>query len=244
MKPRSMPYASCRTFATGATQLVVQEALETMWCCSGSYSRSLTPRTTVRSGSVAGAEMTTLRAPACRCFGAFAVGEEAGRLDRDVDAELLPRQVAGILLGEQRDRAPADGDGTVAELDRNVELSEHGVVLEQVRHRLRVAEVVGGHDLEVATELELGAEEVAPDPAEAVDPDLDLRHRLDPLCVDWPSVECNERLFLAGGRTGKLRGRPSRPFTPLETWRQTGSESAAGRARTRRGEYTTLLLPR
>src|SRR5579862_5316705 len=153
MKPRSMPYASCRTFATGATQLVVQEALETMWCCSGSYSRSLTPRTTVRSGSVAGAEMTTLRAPACRCFGAFAVGEEAGRLDRDVDAELLPRQVAGILLGEQRDRAPADGDGTVAELDRNVELSEHGVVLEQWRHRLRAAGLVGGHDPEVATGL-------------------------------------------------------------------------------------------
>jgi hypothetical protein len=30
MKPRSIPYASCRSFATGATQFVVQEAFETM----------------------------------------------------------------------------------------------------------------------------------------------------------------------------------------------------------------------
>ena len=72
MKPRSIPYASCRIFATGATQFVVQEAFETMWCCSGSYSRSLTPRTMVRSGSVAGAEITTFLAPAWRCFSASA----------------------------------------------------------------------------------------------------------------------------------------------------------------------------
>ncbi len=68
MKPRSIVYASCRSFATGATQFVVHDALEMMSCCSGSYSRSLTPRTSVMSGSVAGAEMTTFFAPASRCF--------------------------------------------------------------------------------------------------------------------------------------------------------------------------------
>ena len=68
MKPRSIVYASCSTFASGATQFVVHDAFEMMWCCSGSYSRSLTPSTTVRSGSVAGAEMTTFFAPASRCF--------------------------------------------------------------------------------------------------------------------------------------------------------------------------------
>ena len=36
MKPCSIVNASCRTFASGATQFVVQEAFETMWCCSGS----------------------------------------------------------------------------------------------------------------------------------------------------------------------------------------------------------------
>ena len=34
MKPCSTVNASCSTFAIGATQFVVQEALETMWCAS------------------------------------------------------------------------------------------------------------------------------------------------------------------------------------------------------------------
>jgi hypothetical protein len=71
---------------------------------------------------------------------------------------------------------PADGDRAVAGLDRHVERAEHGVVPEQVRHRLRVADVVRGHDLEVAAPLQLGAEKVAADAAEPVDPDPHLRH--------------------------------------------------------------------
>ena len=65
MKPCSIPNASCSTFAIGATQFVVHDAFEMMLCCSGSYSPSLTPSTSVMSGSVAGAEMTTFFAPAC-----------------------------------------------------------------------------------------------------------------------------------------------------------------------------------
>src|SRR5581483_1016164 len=47
----------------------------------------------------------------------------------------------------------------------------------------------------------------------------------------------------AGG-PGSSEDDPPGPSPPLETWRQTGSESAAGRARTRRVEYTTPSLPR
>ena len=36
MKPDSMPHASWSTLASGATQFVVQEAFETIRCCSGS----------------------------------------------------------------------------------------------------------------------------------------------------------------------------------------------------------------
>ena len=36
MKPCSIVNASCSTFASGATQFVVQEAFETMWCASWS----------------------------------------------------------------------------------------------------------------------------------------------------------------------------------------------------------------
>ena len=107
--------------------------------------------------------------------------EEPGRLDRDVDAEIRPGQVGGVALGEELDLVAADGDRVVAGLDRDVEVAEHGVVLEQVRHRLRVADVVRGHDLEVAALLELGAQEVPADAAEAVDPHPRLRHLGAPL---------------------------------------------------------------
>src|SRR3954451_22138940 len=68
MKPRSTPNVSSRTFAIGATQFVVHEALEMIACFSPSYWSSFTPSTSVMSGSVAGAEMTTFFAPASRCF--------------------------------------------------------------------------------------------------------------------------------------------------------------------------------
>ena len=67
-KPRRMPKLSSRTLATVARQLVVHEAFETSSCRSGSYVCSLTPRTTVMSGSFATAVITTFFAPACRCL--------------------------------------------------------------------------------------------------------------------------------------------------------------------------------
>ena len=115
-------------------------------------------------------------------LGALALREEAGRLDDDVDAEVAPWQIRRIALGEKLDLVTADGDRAVAELDGDAEVPEHRVVLEEMGHRLRVAEVVRRDDLEVAAAVEVRAREVAADAAEAVDPDLDLRHRLDPLC--------------------------------------------------------------
>ena len=38
------------------------------------------------------------------------VGEEAGRFDDDVDAEVLPRQLARVALGQHLDRAAVDRD--------------------------------------------------------------------------------------------------------------------------------------
>ena len=68
MNPRSIVNVSCGTLVSGATQFVVHDSFETMWCCSASYWSSFTPRTTVKSGSVAGAEMITFFAPASMCF--------------------------------------------------------------------------------------------------------------------------------------------------------------------------------
>src|SRR5258708_40330348 len=59
---------ACMSLATGARQLVVQEALEMMLCLEGSYLPSLTPRTMVMSSFLAGAEMMTFFTGPRRCF--------------------------------------------------------------------------------------------------------------------------------------------------------------------------------
>ena len=66
-----MPKFSSSTFAIGATQLVVQEALEMMLWFAGSYLSSLTPITIVMSSSLAGAEMITFLAPPSMCAAAL-----------------------------------------------------------------------------------------------------------------------------------------------------------------------------
>src|SRR5688572_33320717 len=73
MKPRLMPNLSSRTLAVVARQFVVHEAFEMMRCLAGSYAFSLTPSTTVTSGSFAGAVMMTFLAQAAMCLPAVAV---------------------------------------------------------------------------------------------------------------------------------------------------------------------------
>ena len=140
MKPDSSPNVSSRIFAIGPTEFVVQEAFEMRWCCSGSYLSSLTPRTIVMSGSVAGAEMTTFFAPAVEVLrGAFAVGEEAGRLDDDVDAHVLPGQRRGVALREHPERLAVDRDLVLRVADVRVEDAVRRVVLEHVGEHVGVA---------------------------------------------------------------------------------------------------------
>ena len=65
----------------------------------GRSASSLTPRTIVMSSPFAGALMITLRAPAVEVrAGLLGVGEQAGRLEDDVDAEVAPRQRRRVLL--------------------------------------------------------------------------------------------------------------------------------------------------
>src|SRR5439155_25299024 len=81
-----------------------------------------------------------------------------------------------VALGEDLQLGLAGLDDTVANLDVLVELPEHGVVLEQVPHRLGVAEVVDRNELEVATPLEVSPKEVPTNPSETVDANAGLRH--------------------------------------------------------------------
>jgi hypothetical protein len=103
--------------------------------------------------------------------------EEAGRLQNDVHAEVFPGERGGVALGEELELLVADADAAVDRLDLLVQRPEDGVVLEQVRHRLRIAEVVRGHEVDVRPPLPRGAEEIAPDAPETVDTHANA-HRL------------------------------------------------------------------
>ena len=176
MWPRSMPTRSLSTLATGARQLVVQEALLTTVCSGRSWSW-LTPKTTVRSAPSAGAETSTFLAPAPRWpRGLLLAGEDAGAFQDDVDAELAPGQLREVALGQHLDRRQrlagggADVQRVALELGLAREAAVHAVVAEQMRVGGGRRQVVDRHHLDVVAAL-LGQrpQDVAADPAEAVD---------------------------------------------------------------------------
>ena len=147
-------------------------------CASGSYWSSLTPSTSVMSGSVAGAEMITFFAPASRCFCA-----DARSVKNPVDSitTSTPRSPHGRFAGSRSASPFSSLPSTTQRAARPTCTSpwngpSDGVVTQQVRHRRHVAQVVEGDDLEVRATLERGAEEVAADPAESIDPYACFRH--------------------------------------------------------------------
>ena len=77
-------------------------------------------------------------------------GEDAGAFERDVDAEVLPRQLGGIALGGDLDRAVADArcvsPSTVTSPGKRPCTR---VEAQQVRVGLDRAEIVDGDDLDV-----------------------------------------------------------------------------------------------
>jgi hypothetical protein len=144
------------TFAIGARQLVVHDALEMMWCFDASYVPSLTPISSVTS---------------CPLAGAVAVREEARGLEHHVHAEVLPGQLRGVPDRQYLERLAVQRDAVAARLDVGLQGAEHGVVLQQVRERGRIREVVDRDEVDAGI-AHRGADDVAPDSSEPVDPNF------------------------------------------------------------------------
>ena len=167
-------------------------------------SSKLTPSTTVTSGSLAGRgdDRPSWRRPS-RCLAASSrVGEEAGRLDHDVDAEVAPRQRRRVALGEDLDLVAVDDDArrSVASTSPG-KRPEDRVVLEQVGERLGVGEVVDRDELDVGARGSCAARKtlrpMRPKPLMPTRTDMEVRSFL--------------RLAEAAGRAMRRRRRQGYP---------------------------------
>ena len=149
ISPRSTPKLSWSTLTIVAMQLVVQEALLMMLWLPASYLSSLTPRTTVRSSPLAGAEIMTFLAPASMCPPACSAS-----VNIPVDSTTIsaPRssqgRSGGVALGQHPDLGVVYPDAVAGRLDLSRVAAIGRVVLEQPRDVLRVAEVVDGDNLQ------------------------------------------------------------------------------------------------
>src|SRR6185437_14826436 len=105
--------------------------------------------------------------------GGIVTGTElAGRLDNQIDVEVTPRQHSWVALLEQRHSPTVDEQGAAGRANVPVERAERRVVLEQMRQRRGVPQVVDPNDDDALVEepsIEEAAQIVTADTAEPVD---------------------------------------------------------------------------
>ena len=111
------------------------------------------------------------------------IAEEAGALEHDFSAEVLPIEVGGVALRGDRDAPIADPQRTIFRSHRVREMPVNRVPFEQVRKHLGAREVVDPHQLDVAL-CPLGddAGDASPDPSKPIDSDFG-GHPIDSLCT-------------------------------------------------------------
>ena len=98
------------------------------------------------------------------------VGEQSGRLDDDLCAELLPGNVGRVALSGDLNLAPVDDERLFARLDLTWIVAVIAVVFEEVGVGRRVEQIVDADDLDVIRmAFEQRLEDLATDSAEAID---------------------------------------------------------------------------
>src|SRR5439155_953685 len=100
------------------------------------------------------------------------VGEPASTLEHEVHAQRFPRALLGLLDRRHFDGLAVDDQCIALRLDGARETAVDGIVLQEMRERLGVGNVVHRHELErLLLHEHRGPEHVAPDATEPVDPD-------------------------------------------------------------------------
>ena len=121
---------------------------------------------------MAGALISTFFAPPCEVqLGFVAAGEEAGRLQDHVHAEIFPGQLGRIALLQNPNLLAAHDDVLVVVTDLAVEFPVNRIPFQKMREGVSVGEIVDRADLRDLV-LRHGAQDVAPDAAEAVNAEV------------------------------------------------------------------------
>ena len=110
--------------------------------------------------------------------GVVAIGEQPGRLEDDVDAEVLPRQLRRIAQRQHLELVAVDRNAVAFGFDARFQVAEHRIVFEQVGERLRARQIVDRDEVDVLV-AERRPHDVAPDSTESIDADPDS-HRSPP----------------------------------------------------------------
>ena len=204
------------------------------------------------SGSLAGAEMITLRAPASRCLAAPARSRKRPVDSMTTSAPTSPQgRLAGSVSAVTGISTPSTTIAAPAHLDGARERAVDGVVAEQVRQHLDVHDVVDADPLEVGALLMGRAEHRPAGAAEAVDTDS-CRHactlrepppRGIPAEYEWASVvhlvsaNASRRSRRGGARLVQLAGEHARPVAaPVDGEAHAEAVVAPGREHVRRAD--------
>ena len=154
----------------GVTQFVVHEAFDITSCFDGSSASSLTPSTMLTSGSFIGALTMTYFAPASRCLAAASRERNTPVDSSTTSTPKSPHgRAAGSLSANTRESVAVYIEIALDVRHTPAEPTVHRIVLEEVGERIGVRQIVNSDDVEPGATGLGGAEEIPPDPPEAVD---------------------------------------------------------------------------
>src|SRR6266508_4387976 len=131
----------------------------------------------------------------------FCLGKPTGRFNYDLGAHGFPGDKRGVSLRKNLEFFALHLDSVCRRRDLMVEISQHRIVLQQMRQRSRISYVIDGDEVYVFV-AERCAKDVAADTTEPIDADLNC-HSLSPyrrrfLTAKLPSIVRLAGTFLAG----------------------------------------------